>query len=711
MIDQLHPEPFDRPQLADGPRKQGRSNMKNLPILLGFFCATWSSHAELSFQEIRTASPTVLVAFFKSTVIKADEVNTTDLSKWKLNGQPVAAINKFVTEADACDHHIYLQVPPLASGTAYTLETPLGKTNFVFDDRQILCESIKVNQNAYSALSKARYANVSIWLGDGGVKKISGDLPAYTVFNLSTGAQAAQGTLKEVGQDDSSGDFVYRIDLSAVPEGGPYRVSVKGFGVSYPFGVGGDFSRRLAYVSFRALYHQRCGCPIREPYAWDIKLKPCHTTIYDTSAPIGEARLQVQGTERTFTAYGGYHDAGDADRRTYHMDVPVTLLTTYEAFPALFADDQFNIPDRFDEHYNIVGKGNQIPDIIDEAEWGTMFWEYMQTPEGAIHWGTETFQYSPFTTYDKDTKLFGTEVLDSRSASFASGMFMHLARIIKPYKPQRSAELQKHAEMAFAAAGDRIRPPHKLYYAVQKYLLTGDPAAHQMVKDLADSAGAYATTYNAAPESFAQNAWLASFFFSYLVETNRPTDPQVVEKFKAALKAAADREIEYLAGNAYPVGAPLNLRWWGSNTAQGQYAYPCLLYWSLSMEQKYIDAACQLMDYTQGLNPLGKCFVTGIGSDRVHNPHDRESAYTKEMGWGPRPGILVFGPGGTGRGVSVPAVTTLARERRYIDNQPSIQWNEFTIYQSLCFPAAVYPVLAQGGKWEASQDPFANPKR
>jgi endoglucanase len=265
--------------------------------------------------------------------------------------------------------------------------------------------------------------------------------------------------------------------------------------------------------------------------------------------------------------------------------------------------------------------------------------------------------------------------------------------------------------MAFNAAGDRIRPTHKLYYAIQKYLLTGDETAHQMVKDLSNDANAYVNTYNGAPESFASNGWLASFFFSYIIEKTRPTDPAVVDRFKATLKAAADKEIEYLNANAYPVGTPLNLRWWGSNTAQGQYAYPCLLQWALTKEQKYIDAASQLMDYTQGLNPIGKCYVCGIGFNRVYNPHDRESAYTKEKGWGPRPGILVFGPGGSGRGTSVPAVTTLARERRYIDNLPSIQWNEFTVYQSLCFPAAVYPVLAQGGAWDETKDPFATQQK
>ena len=212
-----------------------------------------AANADLTLKEIRTASKNVLVAYFKSTVINANEVNTSDLAAWKLNGQPVAAINKFVTESDACDHHIYLQVPELVNGATYTLQTPHGEMTFVFDDRTTFCESINSNQNGYSALSKVRYANFAIWLGDGGSQPISGDLPAYTVFKTANGAIIAQGALQAVGdgKDASSGDFVYRIDLSAVPEGGPYKIAVKGYGCSYPFGVGGDFSRRLGYVSFR----------------------------------------------------------------------------------------------------------------------------------------------------------------------------------------------------------------------------------------------------------------------------------------------------------------------------------------------------------------------------------------------------------------------------------------------------------------------------
>jgi hypothetical protein len=36
----------------------------------------------------------------------------------------------------------------------------------------------------------------------------------------------------------------------------------------------------------------------------------------------------------------------------------------------------------------------------------------------------------------------------------------------------------------------------------------------------------------------------------------------------------------------------------------------------------------------------------------------------------------------------------MPRERRYIDHLGSFAMNEFTVYQTLAFPAAIYPVLA-----------------
>ena len=143
------------------------------------------------------------------------------------------------------------------------------------------------------------------------------------------------------------------------------------------------------------------------------------------------------------------------------------------------------------------------------------------------------------------------------------------------------------------------------------------------------------STYNNPAESFAGSGWLASFFFSYIIEKNRPTDPEVVARFKAAIKAAADKEIGYPQAEMPTRSARRPISAGGAATRpRVSTRIPACSSGRLTKEQKYIDAASQLMDYDQGLNPIGKCYMCGIGFNRVHNPHDRESAYTKKQGLG-----------------------------------------------------------------------------
>jgi hypothetical protein len=109
-------------------------------ILVSLLCVGLEARAQLPLQEIRTASGTELVAFFHSTnisgpvwatVYSTNEVNISQPSLWTLDGQPVTALNEFVTESDGVDYHIYLKIPPPTNGTTYTLARPYGSTNFV----------------------------------------------------------------------------------------------------------------------------------------------------------------------------------------------------------------------------------------------------------------------------------------------------------------------------------------------------------------------------------------------------------------------------------------------------------------------------------------------------------------------------------------------------------------------------------------------------
>ena len=116
---------------------------------------------------------------------------------------------------------------------------------------------------------------------------------------------------------------------------------------------------------------------------------------------------------------------------------------------------------------------------------------------------------------------------------------------------------------------------------------------------------------------------------SYIVATNQPKDPKpIVSYFKSILQGAADKEIGFLNGDAYPVGWPTNANPYTQNNyahgpfaSQGEFAYPCLMEWALTGTQKYIDAVSQLMDYDQGLNPIGKCYMSGMVLNRIHSPH------------------------------------------------------------------------------------------
>jgi endoglucanase len=699
-----------------------------MKIVLGFlllFFATQSSKSqnalsikqnELRLTEIRSASKNILVAYYLGATIKELSTNT---NSWSLNGSSPENIEKWITPnwkgiEFGYEHHIYLRMKEdLIDGQKYTLKTPQGDTTFTFRTRQIFCESIKTNQSGYSPLSKVRYANFAIWTGTGGGQKIEGKLPTYEVFDIATGKSITTGLFTELGENKNSGDFVYRINLSKVPEGGPYKIEVKGYGCSYPFAVGSEYSKRLAYISFRGLLHERCGMEQKQPYFDNNIREKCHSSIYLTNSPSKEAKIEIRATDPIINVHGGYHDAGDADRRDHHMSAPMVLLTYFDMFPNYFTDGQYNIPDKFDANFNPIGQGNGIPDILDEAEWGTAIWEILQEKHGGVRSGTERNGYpSNDVGLDKDTAKYGAFRVSKNSTNLAAGLFAQLARNIKPYNPEHAKELQKRAELAWSYAGDSAMFAHKIYYLVQYYLLTGNVSIHKELAKLAPEISAYEVHHQDNPRTIeTSEVLLGAHFFSYLVQNSQPKNPAIIKAFEEVIRKTADKRIKELEGNPWPNGTSEPNRWWGSQTAQGQYSDPILMQWRLTGEQKYIDAASQLMDYNQGLNPIGKSFLTGTGFDRTCDPLHHDSYPMKEKGWGPAPGIQVFGPGNLAQlkescPTMIPDIHSLPPQRQWLDSRKNVSGCEFTVPESLAYPSVVYTILSGGGNWDRKTTMF-----
>jgi endoglucanase len=465
----------------------------------------------------------------------------------------------------------------------------------------------------------------------------------------------------------------------------------------------------------------------------NVRPTPCHTNIYDNESPDdpSSGSINVNHTHQMLV-HGGYHDAGDAQKNPYALLTPIVLMTTYEVFPGAFTTNQFNIPATFDDNFNITGGYNGIPDILNEVNWGLALYTNLQStpfePLGAVCFGTASDAEPAWgINFDQDTLTYSTETNTGWSCGLAAGAFMNFARLIQPYNAQLSSVFEADGVAAYNAAGSRITTQQQLYYAIQEYLLNGDVTSSNLIESLYTKTSPFTNTYDNEAGGFASNSgqdWIASFFMSYIVATSQPTDPKVVGYFETNLLVAANKEIGYLNQAAYPVGWATNVNpntqnsfsnGHGAYTSQGEFCYPCLMEWALSGQQQYINAVSELMDYDQGLNPIGKCYMTGIGFNRTHNPHMIESAYaefTAGLG-GPEPGISVYGPGLNSNSSipeQIPAALSLPRERQWVDDLGNYEWSEFTDYQSEAWPAAVYPVLAQSGTWSPAQgEPFLNP--
>ncbi len=638
-------------------------------------------------------------------------------------------------------HRIYLTLGrPFEEGRTYRITTPYGVRDFAFSDRTVRCGSLKVNQVGYHGGSTKRYAAFGIYRGDGGSMLLEVPL-GYDVVEVASGRTVASGTLRYVANDTVfanpnpdqgslvvSGEHVYHADLGTVPEGGPYVVRVRGAGQSWPFGVGSRYSKELASVHTRGLYHQRCGMALETPFTAFTR-PACHTQVAQMRLPwSGYDFLTVPSGTPTFAICGGYHDAGDFDRRPMHTQIPIMMLGMYEAFPSHFVDRQYNIPE----------SGNGIPDFLDEALWGTLIWQNLQEPDGSVLAGTETHTHPTFGVVNAATDSFryGTWATLPKVTAFGAGMFAQASRLVRPFNVAQADALLDKAQrswtrtLALEATLRAEAPQALMYAALQMYLATatGNATAdlasvsHVLFKDLAQrhiapGGAGWPAQYLAANS----DAWFQTFHFASYCLTGLPTDATLRQALVAEIIRQADAGGYFgpIDTDPYPVAANKFLGW-GQATAQGRtadvYCYAYRLSGDASRRQYYFDTISQLADASLGLNPLGKCFVTGLGSDGVNSPLHADSYFTK-YGLGDHvghpkgnvPGILVYGPceGRSGAGYQLavsdklyPTWDNLPPLRRWGDGWSLVNGNEFTTWETM-----VWNVCMHGFLFDASASP------
>lgn len=586
-------------------------------------------------------------------------------------------------------HTFYLQLArPLASGKTYEvkvagIEAPLrGTLRFAFDDAKTETPVLKVNQVAYVAQAKRRYAYLGWWAADLGPVDYA-DLPRFEVVNEADGAVALAGTLEDRPDGPgNSGERVRQMDLSALKPG-RYHVRVPGLGRSAGFAVGGEGIRELYRHTQRAFYHQRCGFPLEAPHTRFVK-PACHLWVYESGRMVDDASYKPEPGEAKREYRGGYHDAADFDCFTYHLRATAQNLDAFEMAPGAFRDGDLNIPE----------SGNGVPDLLDEAEWALRFWREQQAADGAVPKGRcndqdsrrqDHVQWGPFGIFKPDP--VSNFEYAATAASFARLFKAHNAGLAAQYL----ASAVKAFDWAVAQPGDpkdESREAFSLWAAAALFRATGDARfnARFVARCGADGFKVHWKLAN----------WGPLFRWPYARCEQPGTDAALQARLRDEIVAAATRQIERrLDAEAYRWGGDSTRGMgWGNANGGGYHADVLLRAWWLAGEQRFLDAACLNADFQLGCNPLSKTFVTGMGARPPRHPQIAAFLYEK-------PGKR----GGTVRGITVYGLTDRDPQEWYPAGRPRLRrWrdlgnggaeisSEFTITETIGASAMLYATL------------------
>lgn len=117
------------------------------------------------------------------------------------------------------------------------------------------------------------------------------------------------------------------------------------------------------------------------------------------SISVREVLAEAEDGVENQNAWGGWHDAGDWDRRIQHAEAVYFMAQIVEAFPAVRGLD-LNLPESGSAFADaaVAAKKNAgdagdgatvLPDLIHEALWGLSLWRRTQRADGAILGGVE----------------------------------------------------------------------------------------------------------------------------------------------------------------------------------------------------------------------------------------------------------------------------------------------------------------------------------
>ncbi|HEX8236388.1 MAG TPA: glycoside hydrolase family 9 protein [Abditibacteriaceae bacterium] len=627
------------------------------------------------------------------------------------------------------NHSLYLVLPhAMQRGKTYSvsvddLASGMRQISCTFDERKTRSETVHVNHLGYVPSAPQKFAYISAWMGDLGplslneysdvqfhiVERKSGKIVFSGKPTLRQQLTQADGGQPDEGPSNNyTGAPLWQLDFSGFATPGNYIISVDRIGSSFPFTIGEDVYRQAFITTARALYHQRCGIELKEPYTkWTRPA--CHDSAQraflqtshrymDKAYSDGprNAVVPLTGEKRT-DVWGGWHDAGDWDREGWHPEVANTLLLTYELSPQKFRDGELNIPE----------SGNGLPDIVDEARWGVDFYKRIQRPDGGISVGFfESSWPQGGETSDTDSLIWYMYAEEPLASYRYAAIACRLAWCLKiAGKEAVGTPYIESAKRAWQWAGKNMREgdeakvrDDRFHAAAALYKATGEAQYQDAFKQdlLIDQPKTLLSEWSKRDQRW--GAW-----------TYATTDwPNIDRVLKERLVAAALHyaQVDFVetaqkrgARYAYNWYLPM---WYGAATTPK--TLPLAVAHHLSRDAKFVAPQYTTCDFMLGGNPLNMVWVTGLGHKHPREVFHPDSWYDNiaEV----VPGIVPLGPHrlivetATGpwspafaQATAYPQVRTWPPHELWFENRFCPPTNEFTIgsiaeavaaYGSLC---------------------------
>jgi endoglucanase len=524
-------------------------------------------------------------------------------------------------------HLVYLKLPePLEPGKKYALQPPAEQfpqpVTFTFDPAEVRSEAIQVNQVGYRP-TQNKFALLSTWIPKfGGVD--FADVDSFEVVNAEgevvfTGAP--QRVEDNLHADDLTNAPVWKLDFSPVREEGTYRVVVPGVGASYAFPIAQDVWEKPLRAVMKGFLHQRSGIEIKPPVLQtahpldhhpDMPRFVVHKADRDTFKRAGGSKYIFSAIQHSIDldtedpdAWGGWRDAGDSDRQTDHMHVVGDLVTAWASNPTYFENLDLGMP---------AGEsGNHIPDILDEAIWGTEIWMRTQFDDGGVPAFIEAIEHPRAGEPPAyDSLPWATSGPEIRDTATYAGNAAFLALALEKYDDELSKKVADSAARAFAFSESNHPSKNR------------DVDKQRRQRALAAAALYRLTGEDKWQSKFKENLDTDRYWIGHLVYAQADV-PGVDENLQARLRQGIlDEADEVLARqklspyrsvrDTWPEGKTWGLTW-------PERIRVLAAAYILQPSARYARAMEDAYAFTLGTNPKNLVYMSGLGSRKLY-PYD-----------------------------------------------------------------------------------------